>query len=293
MKTRLLFFFVVVGMFGCSTGIHKDLKTGLTYKFNGFSIEDVSLVSGNDILQTSAFPFLSKITMFISGLENVALKEGKVYIGCEMVITDEQGVVILQYDDLYKQYDETGIAPEDARNLSVSLTVGDLMKIGNFYTWKVKVWDKSGEGVITAEIKFSVVSPEEMAEITIIPEGLSCTQAYLTDEQSRVINSNVSLGKNVTLLLLNTEGFQAKDNKVYPGGSLSILNETGDTLFHHPNLLEQYTLSGVSPEEVEKLSFSFKSTAPMAENENYVWHMTVWDAVNQHKLYVMVDLFIH
>jgi hypothetical protein len=157
MKTNLLLLIITAFFLNaCSVGVKKDLLTGLTVKNNGLSFEESYLMMDNVKMVTNEFPVGKVIYMYFDGVSGFLTKDGLVYLGASLVILDEKGNKIMDYADLFSEYDKDGVAPENTKALNVNLTIGDPMKEGGKYIWKSKIWDKNGEGAIEAEIEFVV-----------------------------------------------------------------------------------------------------------------------------------------
>ena len=140
----------------CNVGVKKDLLSGLKMSNNGLSYDEAYLIMDSTKLNSNEFPLGKVIYLYIGGVKGYTLKENKVYIGGSLVITDENGGIMLENKDLYAYYDETGISLEDSQYLTLMLTVAEPIKAGNKYTWKSKIWDKNGKGTILAELEFLV-----------------------------------------------------------------------------------------------------------------------------------------
>lgn len=140
----LLSLFIVSCNGGChfSKGYKKDVRTGLTSRYNGLSVSEVYLANGEVQLYSNKVPMESKVLVVAKGLSNFTLREGKVFPGCRMVVTDKAGNKVLNIPDLFEAYTDKGVAPEDARTVSASLTVGRPMTQGNTYHLAVDIFDK-------------------------------------------------------------------------------------------------------------------------------------------------------
>lgn len=151
---------LILGLTGCqydfSKGVKKDFGTGITVNNDGLSYGDYYL-SVNDVkLDNSEVNYGDKVYLVFSGVEGFSEVEGKVFPGAAMQVTDRDGKIVLQEKDLFAAYDQEGVDPVSASDLSVSLLVGDPMIAGESYDWKVKFWDKKSPGEINAELQVKV-----------------------------------------------------------------------------------------------------------------------------------------
>jgi len=140
-----------------SKGIKTDLVTGITTSYNGFAIEQISVVDGDDNqLSKSEVALDSKFSIVYEGIENYTLKDGKAFPGLSLHVTDAAGNDILNEVDLFASSVD-GYSPTDASVLRGSVTVGDPMKAGETYHCKMRVFDKQNpESEIVSELDFTV-----------------------------------------------------------------------------------------------------------------------------------------
>jgi hypothetical protein len=161
MKTLNVFVFLasIVLLQACSfsAGTNKDLITGLSHSYNGFTVDEVLLVGPDNTVVTSNKVALdSEIAIVAQGIANYELKDGKAFPGLMLTVTSEQGEAIVNEADLFEQTE--GYSPEDASALRGTVTVGSPMKSGSTYHMKMHVWDKNKpENVITAEVDLVVL----------------------------------------------------------------------------------------------------------------------------------------
>src|ERR1043166_6947022 len=112
-----------------SVGTNTDLKTGLSVSYNGFRIGESGLLdkdgqkkSNNQVL------FGDEIAIVVAGVENYKLKDGRAFPGLDLVVTDKDGVVVLEGRDILAKDD--GYVPAEASTLSGTITAGTPMRAG-------------------------------------------------------------------------------------------------------------------------------------------------------------------
>jgi hypothetical protein len=128
---------------GCSfsKGSQKDLRTGLSFSYNGFFVKDVLLIDPTDKRMTDNKVTLNtRIAIAALGLNNYGLKDGKVYPGMMLLVTDKKGTSILKADDLFAG--DQGHPPTAASELRGDITIARPMVTGETYHVKVHIWDK-------------------------------------------------------------------------------------------------------------------------------------------------------
>lgn len=140
-----------------SAGVKKDLNTGLTTNYKGLHVEDSYLVdeAGNKL---SSNKIDLGTTMFIvaEGVTNYKQKNGRVYPGCKILLTDAAGKEIINMPDAFASATD-GFKPEEATRLSARLSTGAPMVKGASYNLKATFFDKENkEGVIVSEVKLEM-----------------------------------------------------------------------------------------------------------------------------------------
>ena len=128
---------------GCnySKGAKKDLLTGLSFSYNGFVVRDVLLIDPtNKRMTDNKVQINSRIAIVALGLNNYGLKDGKVFPGMMLLVTDKKGTPILNAADLFAG--DQGHPPAEATELRGDITIAKPMIAGQTYHVKVRIWDK-------------------------------------------------------------------------------------------------------------------------------------------------------
>lgn len=157
----LCFFFSAIIIGACTVGVNKDLLTGLSYSYNGISVEDAYISVDNVKLSTNEVEFGKTLNITLTGVDGLEQVNGRVKLGCKIEVTDADGNILLSNEDLYASYDEEGFDPERASVLYLTLTLGDPLEPGSEYNWKSHFWDKNGEGIIDTEIDIKIIAAGE------------------------------------------------------------------------------------------------------------------------------------
>lgn len=159
MKSSPVYFVAWLVLAACSfsKGVKKDLTTGLSTSYNGFSVESISLVGDNDqSISTKEVPMDSKFAIVFEGIANYELKEEKAFPGLSILVTDTKGTSIINEADLFASSTD-GYSSEDASVLRATVTVGSPMEPGQTYHCKIRVFDKNkAESEIVSELDFTV-----------------------------------------------------------------------------------------------------------------------------------------
>ena len=142
--TNMFAFTLLVLLASCnfSTGIKKDLTTGLTSVNNGLSAEDIFLkeYEGARLLNNKV-KLGSKISLAAAGIENFELKDGKVYPGCQIILTDKNKKEVINLPDAFADM-VNGSTEDETKTLNATLTTGDPMVVGETYHLYVRFFDK-------------------------------------------------------------------------------------------------------------------------------------------------------
>ena len=140
-----LFSVCCIILFSCqySKGVKKDLKTGLSTTYNGFTLQDIYLTDENENrLKQNQVLLGSKLAVVATGVDYFTEKDGKVYPGCTILLTDKVGKEILNLPDAFAGMKE-GTTAAEAKTLQASLNTGDPMVVGDTYHLYVRFYDKN------------------------------------------------------------------------------------------------------------------------------------------------------
>lgn len=144
---------------GCnfSKGTKKDLTTGLSYNYNGFSVNDVILIDAqNNKMNTNKVSLNTQIAVAAIGVANYSIKDGKAFPGMALIVTDKNGTPVINAADLFQGGE--GYPPEKATELRGTISVGKPMESGQTYHVKLHIWDKvTPKNEINAEVNLVVM----------------------------------------------------------------------------------------------------------------------------------------
>ena len=119
-----------------------DSETELSTGIQGFTVEQVYIIDGNDKkIPNSEIALNSKFSIVYEGVKNYTLKNGKAFPLLSLQVIDNDQKTVISETDLMASYTE-GLSEEDASVLRATITVGDPMKAGK-YICSIQVVDKS------------------------------------------------------------------------------------------------------------------------------------------------------
>jgi len=143
---NILIFCILTLLVSCSgdfsKGVKQDLSTGLSTSYTGFSLEDIYLTDTKGTrLTDNKISIGSPLAVVAAGVDHFELKEGRVFPGCSILLTDKTGVEILKLPDAFEHVKD-GYTKAEASVLSASLTTGAPMVAGETYHLSVRFYDK-------------------------------------------------------------------------------------------------------------------------------------------------------
>ena len=132
---------LITGACNFSKGAKTDLRTGLSFSYNGFIVKNVLLIDpANKRMTDNKVNLNTSIAITALGLNNYGLKDGMVFPGMMLLVTDKKGTPILKADDLFAG--DQGHPPAAASELRGDITIARPMVTGETYHVKVHIWDK-------------------------------------------------------------------------------------------------------------------------------------------------------
>lgn len=141
----VLFSVFCIITFSCqySKGVKKDLASGLSTSYNGLTIDDIYLANENgNRLSDHKITMGSKLAVVATGVDYFTEKDGKVFPGCTILLTDKTGEEILNLPDAFADM-VNGTTVSEAKILQASLNTGDPMIVGETYHLYVRFYDKN------------------------------------------------------------------------------------------------------------------------------------------------------
>ena len=126
-----------------SKGVKKDLNTGLSTSYNGFTLDDIYLADeSGKRLNDNTIPMGSKVLLIATGVDYFSEKEGKVFPGCSIILVDKYKKEILNLPDAFANMKE-GLPTREAKTLQAQLNTGNPMSVGETYHLAVRFFDKN------------------------------------------------------------------------------------------------------------------------------------------------------
>jgi hypothetical protein len=135
----------------------KDL-VGINTVTSGLKPAKVFIIS-NGSLESTDVKVGQKLTLFLEGVEGYAIQpDSTVSIGASMVVVDKSGNNALEYSDVFQQ--NPPMPSAKAKSISLYLVVGEPMKAGETYLWKMVLWDKNNPQSVESSISINVLAED-------------------------------------------------------------------------------------------------------------------------------------
>lgn len=279
-KNIIIFILSVVYLTSCnfSKGIKTDLTTGLTYSYNGFKLEDITVLDSHQkALTSNQLPEGSVLYFQMSNVGNYTVVDGKVYLGCSMKITDSNNSILYSDDDLYKNAEEFDV--NKARNPIVSARLASPLTAGNTYTVEIHFYDKKkSENVIDASVKIELTPSKVNIQHT--EKGLSFEDIWFAEEKGKLSESKVKYGSTAAIVLKGLKGFAEQEGKIYPGCQLVVKDKEGKDMLKYNDLFKDH--GGIDPKTVYDSFYSTITFAnPITADGSYDVSMYIFDKLNE------------
>ncbi len=134
------------------------IKNGIKFKATGLTVSEAYLFFDDESLvpENNKVTLNQNVNLLLIIEEGWNMPGGRVYPGSKQVLKLNTGVEILNSEELFAAFDETGVSPEDARYITLNAVITELKDKKNYVIVNFRVWDKKGSGEITGSYKLYV-----------------------------------------------------------------------------------------------------------------------------------------
>ena len=136
-------------------GIRKNLNTGMVTKYNAIVPGESRIIMNGETLNHNQVPLGEKFVVLKENIKGLIVKNGKVSVGCSLVITDKKGNKMLAESDLFKSNDV--FDADSIKYLRCTVSTGKPMDWDEQYLVNVTFWDKYGSGTIKNELPILII----------------------------------------------------------------------------------------------------------------------------------------
>jgi hypothetical protein len=150
-----LFMYSCNGQTKLVAGVKKDLTTGLTATYKNLEPENVVLVMNGEELNHTDIPIGESFLLINKNIKGFKEKQGKVSVGCSLVITDKKGKKILEAADLFQGRDTFN--KQEVNYLKCTINTGEPMEWEEKYNVVATFWDKYGDGKIVNKVTIRMI----------------------------------------------------------------------------------------------------------------------------------------
>ena len=141
-----------------STMETNTIRNGIQLKAKGFKVSEAYLVFDDETLvpEGNRVELNQNVNMLIIIDEGWTETDGRVFPGSKQVLKLNTGVEILNSDELFAAFDETGVSPEDAKYITLNAVITELKNKKNYVIVNFRLWDKKGRSEITGSYKLYI-----------------------------------------------------------------------------------------------------------------------------------------
>lgn len=138
--------------------VNSLIKNGIKLKSSGFKVSEAYLVLDDENLvpENNKVDLNQNVNMVLIIDGGWTETGGRVFPGSKQVIKLNNGVVILDSEELFAAFDETGVSPEDARYITLNAVITELKDKKNHVIVNFRLWDKKGAAEITGSYKLFI-----------------------------------------------------------------------------------------------------------------------------------------
>lgn len=134
------------------------IKNGIELEVTGVKIKSAYLVDKNEKPLTENMVKTGEYIYLILEIDSGWVQENdKTFLGASEKITTAKGNVIVEANDIFKDYDKKGISPVDSKYISLSAVITRTNKAIDDFIVYFRVWDKRGSGEIKGQYEFNII----------------------------------------------------------------------------------------------------------------------------------------
>lgn len=238
-------FVLLLALSSCDVrqSVNKDLVTGLLTRGDGLSCDDVYLSVDQEKISRNTFVYGETFYLNFSNIEGFGKIENNVFPGMLLFITNEAGDTIMQTGDMYADYaDGINLSP---LLLKANVTVANPIRSDQKYILLIKIWDKQGDGIFTAELPFSVTENEN---IKVEKNIATCNEIYLFSKEKNktITDGKVGFNETVYVIFEGLSGFHVENGKVFTGLELKATDNAQNVILAHDDLFKSYEETGIN-----------------------------------------------
>jgi len=125
-------------------GMMKDGGNGITTTYTNMQPTRVLRIMNGEVVSHNQVVLGDKFAVVNQDVKGMVVKEGKISVGCSLLITDKKGKKLLFEPDLFK--DNEIMDKDKTKELRCIISTGKPMDWQQEYDIVVTFWDKFGKG---------------------------------------------------------------------------------------------------------------------------------------------------
>ncbi len=134
------------------------IKNGIKISSKGFMVSEAYLVLDDENLvpADNKVDINQNVNMVLIIEKGWTESAGRVFPGSKQVVKLSSGVEILNSEDLFAAFDETGVSPEDARYITLNAVITEMKNKANHVVVNFNLWDKKGGATLSGSYKLYI-----------------------------------------------------------------------------------------------------------------------------------------
>lgn len=247
----------------------KEIKNGFSYESLDFTIHGLHPVKKNEV------PLGSDLFFEFSGVQGATEKDGFKHVGMAILITDEQGEVLAESEDLLSNIEQQDL---DLDYYYAHYDLPSSMKDGDEFTVKLNLFDKYGDVSYEVEETFycsnARVPGTEGVKIKAVQatsENEVSVKILKDDFQEETAPVDVYQEETLYMYLDGLSGFVASEGMINIHYLIELFDEKGDRIFD----LEEDLIEPMGDMETYPIYFN-QDFGHLAAG-SYEWKVTLHD----------------
>ena len=118
-------------------------------------------------------------------------------------------------------------------------------------------------------------STDKVTGIKTAGVGLTCSEVYLSKDERKIGRTTFIYGEKIMLNFSDLQGFVKIGEYIFPGLSVAITSESGDTILHLDDYFKDYT-AGLNDLPV-LMPINVITDAPVHSHGKYTQSVNIWD----------------
>ena len=135
---------------------YEDEQLGLKVFAEDVTFENIAILTNTQLKTEQLTTYGDVITVQIMGATGFKEKNGRIFVGGEIMLYDDKETIIKEIPDILKQYEKMGVTPEDIKQISFKMSTGKPLVTDRQYQMVARLWDKSGKGEITCHLLLDI-----------------------------------------------------------------------------------------------------------------------------------------